>query len=231
MKTAIVYSGHMRSLARCIANHRWMVWRHFPGADTFCATVFDQDSSATSLLGTDKVHVESHQPGFALPKGCPEQWNGPSSHYMHEPYAISVPPSAVIGQLWQLNNAWGLIANPDDYDCFIRIRPDIYFHEYQHARGVIFPPLCHTPYWGRFGGLNDRFAVMGRDAAKAYFTTYTRIGELIEAGCPLHPESLLLASIERANCFNKPSLRALFSKMGKDGAITRWPEIALPDIA
>lgn len=229
MKTAILYSGHMRSFDRCAANHRWMVRRFFPKADVFCATVFDADAHKVKLLDAigAKTLVCDQQPVFTLPPGCPVVWAGPPSFYMHEPYAISASPSAIIGQLWQLQNVWGLIESPEQYDCFIRIRPDIYFHEFE-LRTPSIPEHAFIPAWGGFGGCNDRFALLGRDAAEMYFTTFSRINELIAKGCPLHPESLISASME--GCCVSSTLTT-FSKMGNDGKIARWPEIGATDIA
>ena len=55
---------------------------------------------------------------------------------------------------------------------------------------------CWTPPWGSYGGINDRFAIMGRDAAQAYMTAFDRIKELLDKGCPFHPETLTRAAVE-----------------------------------
>lgn len=236
MKTAILYSGHMRSFDKCLPNHAWMVHRHFPNADIYCATVFDADSHKVSLLESlgAKTLVCDKQPDFPLPPGCPEQWT-PGQCYMHEPFFISVSPAAVLGQLWQLENVWRLVKEPEQYDCFVRIRPDIWFHE-STRNFPIFPVVALTPWWGRFGGINDRFAIFGRLAAERYFTTFSRVNELVSSGCPLHPESLLDASLSEMSAGGFPmfnnlkNLNALFSTLRTSGEM-RPPEISASDIA
>ncbi len=250
MKAAILISGHMRTFAECLPNIRWMLLRHFPDADFFVSTIEDEDASSFKLLSNHPELVPAHviharQPEFVLPKQCPAKWQGTNRPFMHEPYAISVSPQAVIGQLWQLQNVWELYsANPvfATHDIVIRLRPDLWFHEFElpieiarssklapGLKPAFFPNMIFSPWWGRFGGVNDRLGIMGREAALHYFTTFSKISRLVAAGCPLHPESLVRASLEEGDAMFC-QLDAVFSTRRKAGEM-RPPEILASDIA
>jgi hypothetical protein len=232
MKTAILISGHMRSFERCLPNQAWMVYRHFPDADFFVSTEPDADAPKAELLRERfpraRVSIDTTpQPDMApfIPPG--ETW-------AHAPYAISVPPAAVVGQLWRLQRTW-TFANPAvlDYDVVLRIRPDLWFH---HVRAADLDPdtvdtdEARTPWWGTFGGINDRFAILGRYAARHYFSTLANMPALVAAGCPLHPESLIAASLRLGECAMLPRLDAEFSTLRPDGQL-RFPEITAGEIA
>lgn len=234
MSTAILISGHMRSFDVCLPTLHHHVFRHFPDADFYVSTVQDEDAHKVELLKkkygdrVKAVNIEKEQPVFPLPPECPPNWRGPQSFYMHEPYAISVSPQAVIGQLWQLKNAWKLVPSDDHYGTFVRCRPDLWFHHFD--KPLEYSHVAYTPWWGRFGGCNDRFAVLGLQAARHYFTTFDKLNELVADGCPLHPESLVKFSLEKNMCLVSDNMDALFSTVRTNGEMRR-PEIAQWDIA
>ena len=251
MKTAILISGHMRTFARCLPTLAWHVFRHFPNADFYVSTVKDNDSDSVRLLrdrypkariALDLVDAQPELP-IPLPPVAPDWTVG--RMYSHEPYAISVHPQAIVRQLWQLERVWRLMeqetkANPPDgpYDTIIRCRPDSWFRSFAMPSHpfVIHSTVAYTPWWGRFGGCNDRFAILGATAAEAYFSTYTAMPALLAAGCPLHTESLVKASIEAQECIVWDTLRAEFSKLygpenPKLNGTFRDPEISPIDIA
>jgi len=69
------------------------------------------------------------------------------------------------------------------------------------------------PWWGRFGGCNDRMAILGKKAAPIYFNLYNHIESLLKDGCPFHPETLLLAHLERNHVRVKHTLNAMFGTL------------------
>lgn len=241
MKTAILLTGHMRTFARCLPTLRWHVLRHCPGLDIFVSTVQDADTPSAELLHTtfptsrveiDVVEAQPHPP-IPVPPTDPNWQPGRNQIYTHEPYALSVPPIAVLRQLWQLNHAWEHLtrhADPYDYDLIIRARPDSYLHSFNPAdlEGIT-PSVAKTPWWGRFGGINDRFALLGPAAAEAYHTTHRQILMLLAEGCPLHPESLIKANLELSGMHVEDRLRVEFTTLKHDGA--RPPEITPIDLA
>lgn len=246
MTTAIIITGAMRSADKCLPNLHWFVFRHFPDAKFYIATHDDADAHKTKLYeekypGRVTVKLLT-QPEMIAPPGCPTVWNGAGQPYMHEPYAISVPPAAVLGQLWTLRQGWALFeeAGEPEPTLVIRCRPDLWFHSFvgrhwparsQTYDGVVRQEyLAFAPWWGRFGGVNDRFAWLGAEAAKAYFTTYDAIPDLVKRGCPLHPESLVAAALRDGHAHVEDFLQAEFSTLRTDGHF-RGPEISAIDMA
>jgi hypothetical protein len=238
MSTAVLLSGHMRSFAACLGSQLWQVYRHYPDCHFFVSTVQDEQATTVDLLirtvGADRVTFEivPEQPELALPAGCPPEssWR-PERTFMHEPYAMSVPPQAVLRQLWQMHRVWQLAARTAPvFDTYIRCRPDLFFNGFRQPYCAPFQTVALTPWWGRYGGLNDRFAILGRDAAAAYFTTFAQLPEMIAEGCPLHPETLIAYALERNKCENSDSLRAEFCTLRLNGE-SREPEISGIDLA
>lgn len=212
MKTAVIYSGQARSFKRLLWNHHWHVLRKIQGEATYFVSVAD-DEQADDMLALKEfgsVYFEKvHQPEIPIPierpgfLGC---------------YPPSSPPQAILRQFWALDRAWTFmeeIAPKENFDRVIRIRPDLAFAEFQMPE-VVHPNDCFTPWWATWGGLNDRFAVMGYHASWAYFTTYARIPYHLGDGCPLHPETLLAASMEVYKCHK---LLAEFVTVRTDGTI------------
>lgn len=242
MKVAIIYSGAMRSFDKCLPNQVWHVLRHFPNAKFYVAAAFDEDANKAGLLadryGRENVRsVTQTQPEMVIPQGCPPTWNGPRSHYMHEPYAISVSPQSVLGQLWMLREGWRLYEQANDpADLIIRIRPDLWFHSFEkpprwiRQDGGSALGIAHTPWWGRFGGCNDRFAIMDSKAAEAYFTAFDHVPAMIAEGAPLHPETLIHYALKRQGISICDDMATEFSTLRKTGEL-RPPEILPSDIA
>lgn len=235
MKVAVIYSGALRTFDKTWPNHKWAVWRRFPGAKFYCVAHDDEDAWKTKMLPTVTNFKLVNQPEMVIPQDCPPQWNGPRTHYMHEPYAISVSPQAVLGQLWMLREGWRLYQEANDpADLVIRIRPDLWFHRFDRPKEINgFGPdsfTAFTPWWGRFGGCNDRFALLGPKAAESYFTAYDHIPAMIAEGAPLHPETLIYYAMKRAGIIVNDTLDAEFSTLRKNGEM-RPPEILASDIA
>jgi len=230
MSTAIIMTGHARTFATCIHTFKWHVARHYADPAFYVSTIKDEDSEQMQailrkLFPGAPVSMEAIEAQPDLPE--------PHEPVRFEPYARSVPLQAVLRQLWQLEHGWKLYQRlgRETEDTFIRVRPDLYFHDFVPPE--INPPgadWCYTPWWGAFGGVNDRFAVMGELAANMYFTAYSYIPHAIEHGCPLHPESLVKAAMVLRGCTVVDRLRTEFSTFRKDGQ-HRPPEITPWDMA
>lgn len=228
MSVAIIISGHMRTFAACLPTLKWQVLRHYGKPEFFVSTVRDERTETWRELerhfpGCEiHVSVEESQPDIELP----EPWKGKG----WAPYAISVPQQAVLKQLWQLSRAWKLyrVTRSCEHATVIRTRPDIWFSGFLPR----VPASNHalTPWWGRFGGVNDRFAVMGQDAARAYFAAFDSMHEMAAEGAPLHPETLVRYSMERSGIVVHDDLKVEFSTIRENGEC-RAPEIGLIDLA
>lgn len=217
MSTAVIITGQMRTFAEVWTNQFWMVYRKLRDPYFFISIADDQDAKSADLIlqrfPKEKVFVEYvKQPTLEEPK---EPLN-------HGAFPRSAPVQGVLRQLWALNQGWSFYekttakADGVRFSEFIRIRPDLHFHGFR-LPWLAGPRDCFTPWWSRWGGSNDRFAYMGAEAASAYFTTFQRMDEMLKAGAPLHPESLIEESLLGSGCVNQQLLRAVFTTLRKDG--------------
>jgi hypothetical protein len=238
MSTAILLSGQLRTFARCYPTHRWHVLRHFADPHFFL-TIQDQhdvDEILRPLVkdyGPDRVHVQRLTDPVLVDDLTPQL----AAAYHQAPYANAAPAHRLLLQHWyqakvlehfeSLNSQLSTL----NFDTIIRLRPDLFFHSFEAEDAeTVFASEVLTPWWGRFGGLNDRFAIMGPQAARAYFDVYSKIPELLANGCPFHPETLLAARLEMANLSVSQTLGAEFSTLRTDGT-SRPPEISPIDLA
>jgi len=241
MKTAIILTGHMRSFERCLPTLHWHVARHFPDADWYVSTIADPNADKAELLRTRypgahvKVARTAEQPDCvsemrAAGVSLPVEWFR-GKPYTHEGYPISVHPQAVLRQLWQLREGWRLYAESDrPADVVIRCRPDLFFRcgDIAHYARSIARWSALVPWWGNFGGVNDRFALLGTQAAEQYFATYDAIPALMSLGCPLHPESLVAAQLE-AGSVDVSRISVSFGSLRENGDV-REPEVNNDDL-
>lgn len=229
MSTAVIMTGHARTFATCIHTFKWHVARHYADPSFYVSTVRDEDSAGMEpllrkLFPSAPVYIEQIEAQPNIPE--------PAEPVRFEPYARSVPVQAVLRQLWQNERGWELYKRTATVEAktFIRVRPDLYFHSLSNPPlGDPFPHTAFTPKWGRFGGVNDRFAIMGRAAAEYYLTAFSYMPTAMSAGCPLHPESLVMAAMELRGCNIDDSLSVQFSTWRKDGQ-HRPPEIMAVDL-
>lgn len=237
MNTAIIISGQTRTFRHVWRNQWWMVLRHFHDAHIFVSVTDDENAKDLELLlqrfPQHRVMVERiNQPDCLDQLGLTEQTA--MDYARGAPMTISTPPQGVLRQLWHLNRAWEFFKaqnGSSEFDVVMRLRPDLHFHRFAYNRGNPTPALntCISPWWGGYGGINDRFAIMGADAAESYFTTYAMVRGLIDAGCPLHPESLVAAALGWAGVDSDRTLQSEFSAVRPNGQLV-WPDTHLYDI-
>jgi hypothetical protein len=227
MATAIIISGQARSFERVWDNQFWIVYRKAVDPYFFVSVADDADASKMDLLlrrmPKERVFIEKvEQPTLELPpSGLDFGAYPPSAH-----------PMGILKQLWALNRGWEFFLKEAPkgvrFDMFLRIRPDLHFHWFKWPKRVN-PIFCFTPWWSRWGGINDRVAVLGESAAPVYFTTFQRVPEMLKAGAPLHPETLILESMERGHMLSTATLSAWFTTVRKDGTVI-GPDPQTPDI-
>lgn len=251
MSTAILISGQLRTFARCWPTQRWHVLRHFADPHFFVTVQDTPDCQDIDLLvadyGADRVHADVRQDPDLSDHLTPEL----AAAYRQAPYANAAPAHQLLLQHWYQQQVWehfvqasgqgqeAIGSNPSpiahrrspQFDTIIRLRGDLWFHSMDwDPVHPVHPVQCLTPWWGRFGGINDRFAVMGPEAARYYFTIYEHLHELLASGCPFHPETLVKANLERGNVDLHETLRTEFTTFRADGK-HRPPEIMPWDIA
>jgi hypothetical protein len=232
MRTAIIYCGAARTVSQTYENHRWHL-RNLPNKEIFCSVVDDAQADDMLLL---RDHTFPGRPFHMEKVVQPEVELWPEKTQFHSGYPRSTSQEGVLKQLWAWNRAWELfcsVANPEDYDVVVRIRPDTAFLRLEVPRLTTMAEvpskykkegyltwatyqegvpndLCLTPRWAKWGGQNDRFAILGKKAAKAYFTTWQKLPTLREQGCPCHPEQILQASLEMEGIQPSATLKSEF---------------------
>lgn len=238
MSTAILLSGQLRTFAHCYPSQRWHVLRHFTDPHFFFTIQAQPDAEQILApliadYGADRVHVQQLTDPDLTADLTPQL----SAAYHQAPYANAAPAHRLLLQHWYQAKVWSHFQTLSSqlstlsFNTVIRLRPDLYFHSFRwDSEEDFWREQVLTPWWGRFGGLNDRFAIMGPAAARAYFDVYAKIPELLAHGCPFHPETLLAARLEMANLSVSQTLRAEFSTLRTDGT-SRPPEISSIDLA
>lgn len=233
MKTAILISGQARTFARCFDSQAHHVYRKFADPHFFVSVASDEDRAQMDQLAADfpNVHVEAvEQPssealglvdvgggtapgrfGSIIPADAPsDKWHRYTAALDHAPHPTQGSIGGVLRQFWQLQRAWKLLtahAKPGDFSAFVRLRPDSFFRQFTLDHDMAFTSAVLVPWWGSWGGVNDRFAlIMSPKTAEHYFNTFDEIDNMIAEGCPFHPESLLAFNLERARV---PVLRVL----------------------
>ena len=238
MSTAILYSGQLRTFAQCYPTQRWHVLRHVIDPHFFF-TIQAQPDALQILApliadyGASRVHLQQLTDPDLTADLTPQL----SAAYHQAPYANAAPAHQLLLQHWYQAQVWENFCGHSEtlsltIDTIIRLRPDLWFHSYDPARATtVWEDEVLAPWWGRFGGLNDRFAIMGPAAARAYFDIYAKIPELVGSyQCPFHPETLLAARLEIAQVHVTQTLRAEFSTLRANGQ-ARPPEISSIDLA
>jgi hypothetical protein len=222
MRTAIIYCGQARSISQVWENHKWHL-RNLPEPSFFCSVADDAQADDMLLL---RDHTFPGRPFHMEKVVQPEVELWPEKTAFKCGYPRSTSQEGVLKQLWAWNRAWEFFcekANPEDFDVVVRIRPDTAFLRLEVPRlerrwivegGEVESGcpdyVCLTPRWAKWGGQQDRFAILGRKAAKAYFTTWQKLPNLREMGCPCHPEQLLDTSLRLDGITPSATLKAEF---------------------
>src|SRR5882724_7868754 len=216
----------MRTFKKCYPTQRWQIFRHYePDIHFFVSCVDDPQASSALILLEDyeNVYCERYTdpvlPEIPIEKG------------FHAPYANAASHRNLMLQHWGNQRVYQFFCERKGdtaFDMVIRIRPDIWIHRFQ----PVFPRqnICISPWWGKFGGINDRLAILGKDAATYYFNVYDIIDSLLGIGCPFHPETILAEALRMGGIVSQSTLLTEFSTERMDGS-RRWAEITNSDIA
>lgn len=235
--TAVIYTGQARTFAHCFKSQYFQVLRKLSNPTFFVSVADDEDADSMRLLESrfppDKVHYEKvKQPEFIPPPWTHANGDLAGNSAFHASYPPSADDQGILKQLWALARGWEFLkeqANPLDFDYFLRIRPDLAFHRFEFD-WYIGQHIALTPWWARWGGVNDRVAVLGRIAAEAYFTAFNERQAMFDEGCPLHPETLINYALERKGCNVCHTLPTEFTTVRKNNQHVP-PSITVPDFA
>ncbi len=228
MKTAVLISGQLRTFKKCYPTQKFQIFRHYePDIHFFCSIVGDEQSKDTVLLLEDyeNVNTEVYDDPTDLAEIAQEKG-------AFAPYANATSHAKLMLQHWGNKKVWDFFASSaatESFDVIIRIRPDLWIHRFRPSRNLD-EWTCVAPWWGKFGGINDRLAILGNDAANRYFNLYDSIPAYLSKGCPFHPETLLLTHLQSNGVNIESNLMTEFSTERMDGS-RRWAEIVMSDMA
>lgn len=213
-----------------------MFFRHLPNPHLFVSVANDAQADDAKLYADQFLNVKVEvvdQPAI------PEPWGQVTIGHpsFHGAYAIQGQHSggvqAILRQWWHLKRVYDFAkANGLDgyFGLVVRLRPDLWFHEFKppvlpkgkmalrfdsdDGLGRVVrkcAPTVFTPFWGNYGGCNDRLAIMTPGAAEHYFGVFDHYERHIASGCPLHPETMLAHHLETNGVTVSRNMRATFS--------------------
>ncbi len=229
MKTAVLISGQLRTFKKCYPTQKWQIFRHYePDIHFFVSVVADGQSPEQLLHDYENVRIEYYTDPTDL-------LDVPMQQGAHAPYANATSHYKLMLQHWGNKKVWDFFASSaatESFDVIIRIRPDLWIHRFERPRTFedTLLNMVKAPWWGKFGGINDRLAIMGKGAAAAYFTLYDAIPTLLRNGAPFHPETLLAEWLRSSGAIVESNLMTEFSTERMDGS-RRWAEIVMSDMA
>ncbi len=210
MNTLIIYSGGARSFKQVWANHAFWFWRRCKNP-TFVVSVSDDEQAEDMRL---IQHAYPDAPFFfekVVQPPIPEP-PCPILCDWHNVNLTNATPQAILRQFWALERAWTFAKESTKgatFDVVVRIRPDIAFFR---LGKVPMPEVneCLTPWFCRFGGVNDRFAVMHPSVADTYFGTFSARQSLWDEYCPLHSETMLGFQLSKSGVTTPHSIEGEF---------------------
>lgn len=233
MKTAVLISGQLRTFKKCYPTQKFQIFRHYePDIHFFLSICRDAQTGDTESLRSDysNVLIESYDDPIDLPVVAPHAGS-------FAPYANATSHAKLMLQHWGNKRVWDFFsskADPTSFGCIIRIRPDLWIHRFEFpgydGNFDLSPDYTAFPWWGKFGGINDRMGLMGWKAARVYFNTYDAIPKLLQKGCPFHPETLVAENLRSEGMSQHHPLMTEFSTLRMDGS-QRWAEIVMSDLA
>ncbi len=228
-KVCFLYSGQARSIKQVWANHVFHLHRKFTNADIFVSV--EDEPNADDMLTLRDGCPNS---GWFMEKVVQPDIPDPTPRCSwHSGYPPSTTPLGILRQLWALNRCWEFFtekAQPDDYTAIFRVRPDSVFYRLELPFYPANTAFCLTPWHSRWGGINDRFAMMGPVAARFYFTCFHRRQALWDAFCPLHPETMMMENLRQNGIEPDDSLSAEFGTLRPNGQLVGC-EPSIVDVA
>ncbi|EDY18245.1 hypothetical protein CfE428DRAFT_4381 [Chthoniobacter flavus Ellin428] len=231
MRVAILVSGQCRTLDVCLPSIQRQVLAHFPSADLWISVADGSDSAQASLLANTGLRVclleKVNQPTLDERDYRAKSVGG--NFYIGEGLHDRTIVQRILRQAWHLRRVYEWSATSgNDYDVYIRLRPDQWFFVGVQGLPDISPTTAVVPWWGSFDGVNDRFAVLGKHAAEAY-CWWPCLDRWLAEGCRFHPETLTKYALMRAGCkiVHTPASAATL-KRDESGKVSVRPPEVLP---
>ena len=213
LKVAVAFFGIPRNSAICFPSIQKQVLAQIPhGANVQCFYhLYQTDTVSNRRSGEDGSLSASNYDPFLTMTGALERDTGVLERWEFERIKAlgdtwGDEHASVRNLLLQLHSLHSVTARVEafDPDFVIFVRPDLKYHD--PLPGYVFDQPdarrlnAYIPNWQWWGGLNDRFAICGRDVYQAYGRRIERIFDFSKAtGRKLHSERLLKFALQQAN--------------------------------
>lgn len=226
----------MRTFASCLKNLNWHVFRRLENPHFFVSCAADEQAKDAELLRDywPNVSIEVvEQPTLPEPENAFDLTRfGPYDPSPCDPSVVQ----RILKQLWQNQRVWRFfqmhitpLRFPEPWGSVVRCRPDLFFHRLDLPQ-FWYPKTPSRAYFGSwkatYGGVSDKFAIMGIEAADAVLSVFDRLAEYLADGCPLHPESLYQYALEKHGMTICNTLIAEFTVARMEGGHTFFPDTA-----
>ncbi|MGY4492054.1 hypothetical protein [Pseudomonas sp. TE3610] len=205
LKVAVAFFGIPRNSEICFPSIQQNLLAQLPaGSEVKCFyhlykidQVQNQRSGEQGELHADNYDVFQAMTGkLDSTDGVLERWDFERVKAQGDTWADNF--ASLRNLIYQLNSLHQVteMIEPFDPDFVVFARPDILYHSAIPAYAFKRPQArrlnVYIPDWQWWGGLNDRFAICGRDTYKAYGKRVEQIFKFCEAtGRKLHSERLL----------------------------------------
>lgn len=225
-KTAILISGQCRTLDVCFKSLKSQVLDFFPEADVFISAAMDNDTG--SIIAFDEL-PEGKKFAEVIDQPTLDEKSYLSRSIGGE-YCIGEGPQdttavqRILRQAWNLRRVFDMARDHGDYERFIRVRMDQWFHVGCKGTPELQGQYALVPWWGSFGGVNDRFAIMDAVTTDSY-CWFPYLDDFLDDGCRFHPETLTAWAIRASGTpiYHHPIVSATIKRQGQK-LMVRPPE-------
>lgn len=195
---AVLVSGELRTLDKCINSINTFLLSRIGKHDLFAAVSADQDLPKLNLLNY-KNAVVTQQPWLD------EKDYNANNLSIRDLFGPATRPlisgvQAVLRQFWFLREVNNLKCTAEakrnkKYKWVIRLRPDTMFFNNIEDLTTLNPDKIYIPKFSNFFGYNDRFAFGGSHVMDIYNNRFNDIDTFPE----FHPESMLKFCLDSKN--------------------------------
>ena len=195
---AVLVSGELRTLDKCIDSINTFILNEIGRYDLFACVSADEDLPKLKYLNYKKA-VVTQQPWLD------EKDYNSNNLKIRDLYGPATRPlisgvQAVLRQFWFLQEVNKLKLNAEaergkKYKWVIRLRPDTMFFNPIENLNSLDPNSIYIPKFSNFFGYNDRFAFGGSGLMDVYNNRFNSIDNFPE----FHPESMLKYCLDNAS--------------------------------
>jgi hypothetical protein len=211
LKIAVAFFGIPRNSQICFPSIEQNVLAQLPaGSDVQCFYHLYQVGEVQNTRSGEKgeLKADNYQPfesmagSLTSTDGVLERWDFERVKAQGDTWADDY--ASLRNLIYQLNSLYTVTNMIESFapDFVVFVRPDNFFHTalpryvFEHAQARRHH--AYIPDWQWWGGLNDRFAVCGRDTYVAYGKRIERIFDFCSAtGRKLHSERLLKYALQQ----------------------------------